>query len=191
MVRTISMEQWKKRLPTQITWFRIWMVPVIVACLWPDRLEWSLVAAVLFMITSVSDYYDGYFARKFNATSTMGKFLDPIADKILVTSILVALIPTHKIDPLMVIVILARDTFIGGIRSIAAADGIIIDAKPTGKWKTALQMVAIPAVMIDDRVGGIPFDKIGYWVLWFSVVLSVTSGCQYYFGYLKSRKAKS
>lgn len=182
-------EAWKKKLPTQITWFRIWMVAPIIACLWPDQTHWNVVAAVLFIISSISDYYDGYYARKFNAVSNMGKFLDPIADKILVTSILVMLIPTNKIDPMMVIVILARDTFISGIRSIAAADGIIIAAKPTGKWKTALQMIAIPAVMIDDRVFGIPFDKVGYWVLWVSVVLSVTSGFEYYLGYMKGRKA--
>lgn len=184
------MQNWKKQLPMMITWFRIWMVPLIVAFLWPNQLWYNIVAAALFIIASISDYYDGYFARKYNAASNMGKFMDPIADKILVTSILVTLIPTGKIDPLMVIVILSRDTFISGIRSIAAADGIIIDAKPVGKWKTALQMVAIPAVMIDDRVFGIPFDKIGYWVLWVSVVLSVTSGVQYYLGYLKSRQAK-
>ena len=115
--------------------------------------------------------------------------MDPIADKILVTSILVMLIPTQKIDPLMVIVILARDTFIGGIRSVAAADGIVIDAKPTGKWKTALQMIAIPAVMIDQFYLDIPFDKIGYWVLWISVVLSVTSGLQYFWAYQKAKSA--
>ena len=170
---------WQQKLPMQITWFRIWMVPIILAFLWPNELPWNAVAAGLFILTSISDYYDGYFARKYNATSTMGKFMDPIADKILVTSVLVMLIPTQKIDPWMVIVILARDTFIGGIRSIAASDGIVIDAKPTGKWKTALQMVAIPAVMIDDRFLGIPFDRIGYWVLWVSVVLSVTSGLEY------------
>jgi len=172
----------------QITLFRIWMVPIIVACLWPNRLPWNAIAAALFLITSASDYFDGYFARKFNAVTNMGKFMDPIADKILVTSILVMLIPTQKIDPMMVIVILARDTFIGGIRSVAAADGIVIDAKPTGKWKTALQMVAIPAVMIDQFYLDIPFDKIGYWVLWISVVLSVTSGIQYFWAYQQGKK---
>jgi CDP-diacylglycerol--glycerol-3-phosphate 3-phosphatidyltransferase len=178
---------WKMRLPTQITWFRIWMTIPIVACLYPDKTFWNIIAAILFIISSISDYFDGYFARKYNAISNMGKFLDPLADKILVTSILVMLIPTNKIDPLMVIAILTRDIFISGIRSIAAADGIIIAAKPTGKWKTALQMVAIPAVMIDDRVFGISFDLVGYWVLWLSVVLSITSGVQYYLGYLKGR----
>ncbi len=168
---------------------RIFTVPVIVALLYPNELYYNLAAAVLFIISSISDYYDGYFARKYNAISTMGKFMDPIADKILVTSVLVMLIPSFRIDPLMVIIILARDTFIGGIRSIAATDQIIIDAKPTGKWKTALQMVAIPAVIIDQTVFGIPFEKIGYWVLWISVILSVTSGFEYYWGYLKSKQA--
>lgn len=170
---------------------RIFTVPIIVAFLYPNELFYNTIAAVLFILSSITDYYDGYFARKFNATSNMGKFMDPIADKILVTSILVMLVPSFRIDPLMVIIILARDTFIGGIRSVAAADGIIIDAKPTGKWKTALQMIAIPAVMIDQEAYGIPFEKIGYWVLWISVILSVTSGCQYYWGYLKSKHALS
>lgn len=164
------------------------MVPLIVLCMVPKTLSFNVAAAVLFILSSITDYYDGYFARKYQAISNMGKFMDPIADKILITSILVMLIPGGRIDPWMVIVILARDTFIGGIRSVAAADGIIIDAKPTGKWKTALQMVAIPAVMIDETFLGIPFQQIGYWVLWVSVVLSVTSGIQYYFGYLASAK---
>lgn len=165
------------------------MVPVIVAFLYPNNLPLNLTAAILFIVTSITDYYDGYFARKYNATSNMGKFMDPIADKILVTSVLVMLVPSDRIDPLMVIIILARDTFIGGIRSVAAADQIIIDAKPTGKWKTALQMIAIPAVMIDQKAFGIPFEKIGYYVLWISVILSLTSGIQYYLGYLASKRA--
>ncbi|GIL18358.1 MAG: CDP-diacylglycerol--glycerol-3-phosphate 3-phosphatidyltransferase [Oligoflexia bacterium] len=157
--------------------------------MYPNTLGFSVAAAACFLLASITDYFDGYYARKFNAISNMGKFMDPIADKILVTSILVMLVTQVKIDPFMVIVILARDTFISGIRSVAAADGIIIAAKPAGKWKTALQMVAIPAVMIDEKWIGIPFDKIGYWVLWVSVVLSVTSGIEYYYGYLKSRKS--
>lgn len=178
---------WQQKLPMWITISRIILVPVIVTLMFPNVLMLNVTAAALFIIASISDYYDGYFARKYNAVSNMGKFMDPIADKILVTSILVMLIPTAKIDPIMVIIILARDTFIGGIRSVAAADGIVIDAKPTGKWKTALQMIAIPAVIIGDTWLKIPFEKIGYWTLWISVILSVTSGVQYYYGYLKSR----
>lgn len=178
---------WKKELPMWITLSRIAMVPVIVALMMPNQLWSNVTAAGLFIIASLSDYYDGYFARKYNAVSNMGKFMDPIADKILVTSILVMLSP-EKIEPLMVIIILARDTLIGGLRSVAAADQIIIDAKPAGKWKTALQMVAIPSIMIDQLVVGVPFQKIGYWSLWVSVVLSVTSGFQYYWSFMKARK---
>lgn len=155
-----------------------------------NELSGNLIAAILFMLASISDYYDGYFARKFNAVSNMGKFMDPIADKVLVTSILVMLVPTGRVEPWMAIIILARDNLIGGLRSVAAAENIIIDAKPAGKWKTALQMVAIPAVMIDQRYMGIPFEKIGYWVLWGSTILSITSGFQYYFAYLKAKPQK-
>lgn len=182
----------QRQLPMLITGLRIFLVPVIVATLTPQTLIWNVISALLFIFASISDYYDGYYARKFNAVSNLGKFMDPIADKILVTSILVMLIPLDKIDPYMVIVILARDTLISGLRSVAAADQIIIAAQASGKWKTALQMIAIPAVIIGEKSWGIPFDKIGYWVLWISTVLSVTSGIQYVLGYLKAiKRAKS
>ncbi len=178
---------WQKKLPMWITSFRIALVPIIVALLAPQELIFNVMAAGLFILASVTDYYDGYFARKYNAVSNMGKFMDPIADKILVTSILVMLIPYHRIDPYMVIVILTRDTLIGGLRSVAAADQIIIAAQASGKWKTALQMIAIPAVIVGENWSHIPFDRIGYWALWVSTILSVTSGIQYVLGYLKAR----
>ena len=172
-----------------ITYGRMAAAVLVVGCMVPNQVLTNVIAAVIFILASISDYFDGYFARKYNAVSNMGKFMDPIADKILVTSVLVMLTASLKIDVFMVIIILARDTFIGGIRSVAAADQIIIDAKPTGKWKTALQMIAIPAVIIDQKVFGIPFEQIGYFALWVSVVLSVWSGVEYYLGYLKSAKA--
>jgi len=181
--------EWQKNLPMRITMSRVFMVPVIVATMWPNNLTWNIVSAVLFLLASVTDYYDGYYARKFGVVSNMGKFMDPIADKILVTSVLAMLLSQGKVDAWMVILILARDNFIGGIRSVAAADRVIIDAKPAGKWKTAMQMVAIPLVIIGSMDPYIPYlDKIGYGVLWISVVLSITSGIEYYVGYMKGRK---
>lgn len=183
------MKIWQKNLPMWITTARIAITIPIIILLFPDRIGLNVIAAILFILASISDYYDGYFARKYKAISNMGKFMDPIADKILVTSVLVMLIPSKRIDPIMVTIILSRDTLISGIRSVAAADQVIIAAKAAGKWKTALQMVAIPAVMIGDVFLGIPFDKIGYYALWISVVLSVTSGIDYFLGYLRSRKS--
>lgn len=185
-LQTIS---WRQKLPLWITYSRILAVPFLLAALYPNTSEGNVIAAVLFIFASGSDFWDGYFARKFNAVSVMGQFMDPIADKILVTSTLVLLIPQNKIDALMVILILARDTFIGGLRSVAASEQIIISAKPTGKWKTALQMGAIPALIINEPFWGIHFGKVGYWSLWISVILSLASGFEYYVGYLKERKA--
>jgi len=188
----VQVSEWQKKLPMRITLSRIFAVPLVVAAMWPAELHWNIVAAILFILASITDYYDGYFARKYNAVSSMGKFMDPIADKILVTSVLAMLLSQGKVDVMMVILILARDNFIGGIRSVAAADQIIIDAKPAGKWKTAMQMVALPIVIIGQITPWLPyFDKIGYGILWVSVILSITSGIEYYLGYLKSRKARN
>jgi len=185
----MAVTEFQKNLPMRITMSRIFAVPVIVAMMWPNTLPWNITAAVCFILASLTDYYDGYYARKYGVVSNFGKFMDPIADKILVTSVLAMLLAQGKIDAWMVIIILARDNFIGGIRSVAAADQIIIAAKPAGKWKTAMQMVAIPIVIIGNMEPYLPYlDKIGYGVLWISVILSITSGIEYYFGYLKSRK---
>lgn len=184
------MSQWKKQLPLQLTLSRIYLVPVIIFCLWQKEFSWSVAGSAIFILASITDYYDGFFARKFNAVTNMGKFMDPMADKILVTSLLTYLIPAGVIDPYMVIILMARDTYIGGIRAVAAADNVIIDAKSGGKWKTALQMIAIPAVMIGPWPA--PFEiivKIGYGLLWVSVILSITSGIQYHLAYRTGRKA--
>lgn len=186
----MQVTEFQKKLAMRITISRIFAVPFIVASMWPNTLPWNIAAALLFLLASLTDYYDGYFARKYNAVSNFGKFMDPIADKILVTSVLAMLLSQGKIDAWMVIIILARDNFIGGIRSVAAADQIIIDAKPAGKWKTAMQMIAIPIVIIGNFAPEWPYlHKFGYGVLWVSVLLSITSGIQYYLGYLKNSKA--
>ncbi|WP_413557089.1 CDP-diacylglycerol--glycerol-3-phosphate 3-phosphatidyltransferase [Bdellovibrio sp. HCB209] len=186
----MAVTEWQKNLPTRITMSRIFMVPVVVGAMYPNTLTWNICAALLFLAASTTDYFDGYYARKYGAVSNFGKFMDPIADKILVTSVLAMLLALGKIDAWMVIVIVARDNFIGGIRSVAAADQIIIDAKPAGKWKTAMQMLAIPLVIIGNVDEYVPYlDKVGYGVLWVSVILSITSGIEYYYGYMKSRKS--
>ena len=177
-------ELWKQRLPMQLTWLRMGLTLPILLAMIPNHLGWNVCAIVIFIVASITDYYDGYFARKFNAVSNMGKFMDPIADKILVSSILIALLSRGSVDPWMVMIVIVRDTLIGGIRSVAAADQIVIAAKSAGKWKTALQMGAIPAVIL----GTGDWLKIGYAVLWLTVVLSVASGIQYYLVFEHSRR---
>lgn len=176
---------WQKKLPMFFTMLRIYLTPIILLVMWPRTFEWNIVGCILFIAASITDYYDGYFARKYNAVSNMGKFMDPIADKILVSSILIALLARGVIDPYMIILIIARDTYIGGIRSVAAADNIIIDAQSAGKWKTAFQMVAIPTLILDYP--HFPLSQIAYFFMWVTVALSLYSGWNYYRAYSKAK----
>lgn len=185
-------DEWKKKLPMQFTMARIFLTIPCLAAMVPNEFGWNVVAAAVFIVASITDYYDGYFARKFNAVSNMGKFMDPIADKVLVTAVLTLMIVQQKVDPWLVILLTTRDTFIGGIRSVAAADGVIIAAKAAGKWKTGLQMVGIPMVMIWElpflpEVGGW-IGKTGFGLLWISTILSISSGIEYYFAYRMGQK---
>lgn len=152
-----------------------------------DDAQWGWVAAALFILASITDWFDGYLARRYEAISNLGKFMDPIADKILVASVLIMLLPKGRVGPILVLVLLCRDILIGGIRSVAAADRVVIDAKAAGKWKTGLQMVSIPCILVYTDVFGVPLYHFGVIVLWFSVILSVLSGYQYVRLYMDSR----
>lgn len=179
----------------QLTLSRMVLTLPAVLLLWEGQFWSNSIAAALFVIASMTDYWDGYYARKYQAVSNMGKFMDPIADKILVTGILTMLISQGKVDPFLVILLTVRDTYISGIRAVAAADGVVIAAQTAGKWKTALQMGAIPAVIIshlDFLPGPVGLlGKIGYGALWVSVILSITSGLQYYSAYKAGTRRSS
>lgn len=182
-----------KKLPLILTLARIFAtIPVALLLLnsqkYPEfNFDW--LAVILFYVASITDYYDGYFARKFNAVTNLGKFLDPVADKILVMAILVILLQQQTIDPWMVILFLTRDTLVGGIRAAASADGLVIPAQTTGKWKAALQMIAVPFMMVNEIHTNFPNQRIGYGLLWFSVLLSLISGWDYFKLYLDEKKS--
>lgn len=182
-----------KKLPLILTVARIFAtIPVAILLLYSKDfpnyyLDWM--AVLLFYAASITDYYDGHFARKYNAVTNLGKFLDPVADKILVMAILVILLHQQRIDPWMVILFLTRDTLVGGIRAAASADGLVIPAQTTGKWKAALQMIAVPFMMVNEIHPYLPNLKIGYGLLWFSVLLSLISGWDYFKLYLDEKKS--
>ncbi len=170
-----------------LTYSRAGAAPLIVAVLMLGGQWAGWISAVLFGLASLTDWLDGHFARRFKVESNMGRFMDPIADKILVLGAIVMLLTMGRVDPVMVFLFLARDIFIGGIRSVAAVDNLIIAAKPFGKWKTGVQMVAIPCLLIYEPLFGIPIADVGYYGLWVSVGLSLISGVEYTVGYYKSR----
>jgi CDP-diacylglycerol--glycerol-3-phosphate 3-phosphatidyltransferase len=177
----------KRNLPMLLTYARAAAAPFILFILMSGWAYAGWASAILFALASLTDWLDGMFARMFAAESNMGRFMDPIADKILVLGAIVMLLAMGRVDPIMVFLLLARDIFIGGIRAVAAANNMIIAAKPFGKWKTALQMGAIPCLLIYEPLFGIRIGDIGYFGLWISVGLSLISGAEYTIGYYKGR----
>ena len=196
------MSSWKKNLPLQLTLSRVYVLPFILFFLFYNNFLNAILASILFIIASITDYFDGYYARKWNLVSNLGKFLDPVTDKILVLGVLIYLNSMGSIDPFLVIILTLRDTFIGGIRAAAAADNIIIAAKSSGKWKTGMQMGSIPAIIVgksyqQEIFTGFPQEvfhhlgQVGYIVLWFSTALSIISGIEYYSIYKNSKTHKT
>ena len=174
----------KKQWPLLLTLSRI-LIAIPIAFLIYIQEPWALyLATVVFILASITDYLDGYYARKFEAVTQLGKFLDPVADKVLVTSVLAMLLQFSVVNSWILILFVGRDTIIGGIRAAAAAEGLVIDAKATGKWKAALQMISIPLLILPAfnlslGTAIVSNHTFGLGLLWVSVVLSLFSGWQY------------
>jgi CDP-diacylglycerol--glycerol-3-phosphate 3-phosphatidyltransferase len=135
-------------LPNILTFCRIASVPVVVGLLFSDSREMGFWAALIFSIASITDWLDGYLARKWEIVTVMGKFLDPLADKLIVMAALIMLIPLGRVPAWAVFLIIARETLVTGLRSVASSEGIVIAASDLGKYKTIFQMVAIIALLL-------------------------------------------
>ena len=137
-------------LPNKLSVARVLCIPAIVALLHFPEPACRCAAAALFMIGCLTDFFDGRIARKRNLVTDFGKFIDPVADKLLVLTTLIMLIHLQKMPAWIVIVILCRELAVDGLRMVAVTKGQVIAAGPLGKWKTACQMVLISAMLILD-----------------------------------------
>ncbi|HET7578539.1 MAG TPA: CDP-diacylglycerol--glycerol-3-phosphate 3-phosphatidyltransferase [Bacillales bacterium] len=179
-------------LPNRITVTRIVLIPIFMIFLLVPMdlgtlhlIEISMpvthfIAAILFIVASCTDWLDGYYARKLNLVTNLGKLLDPLADKLLVMAAFVALVELGFAPAWMVIVILAREFAVSILRQIAAVNGEVIAASKFGKWKTTVQIVAIAALLLHNAFFaaiGFPF---AYLCLWLAVILTVLSGWDYF-----------
>ena len=162
-------------LPNKLTVLRIIMVPFFIAAYMEKRF---FVAFALFIVASLTDMLDGKIARARNLVTNFGKIMDPLADKILVYSALCLFVENGTIPGWTLIIILAREFVVSGMRTVAASEGIVIAAAMSGKIKTVLQMVAVIILII--AVGPVPQLKtIGMLVFWASLVMTVYSGTEY------------
>ncbi len=162
-------------LPNKLTLFRVLLIPFFVLCILvnPESQGLRIIADLIFVVASLTDMLDGKIARKYNLVTNFGKFMDPLADKLLVCSAMICLIQTQQLAAWFVIIIVAREFIISGFRLIAAENGIVIAANIFGKLKTVSQMI-----MIIILVANLPFaffQVLGQIFVWISLILTVLS----------------
>jgi CDP-diacylglycerol--glycerol-3-phosphate 3-phosphatidyltransferase len=166
------------RLLLAATSLRIALAPLVMALVLAGGDTADAVAAGLFAVASATDFLDGYFARRWGATSKLGSFLDTTADKLLVTVVLLALVAVDRASPWLAAAIIGREITILGLRGVAAADGTLFSPSPGGKAKAAAQFVAIFLAILrpGDRIGPAYLDQ---WAMLIAAVLTIVTGADY------------
>ncbi len=176
-------------LANRITLARVLLVlPIVILLYFEGRLT-CLLAAVLFCIASFTDFLDGHVARRSNTVSSFGKFLDPLADKLLICSVLIMLVEADRAPAWIVVVIVARELAVTGLRAMAADQGVIIAADRYGKLKTVLQIAAIIPLLIHYPFLGFNPHLVGMVVLYAAFVVTVLSGMNYFRSFYSNRYA--
>lgn len=175
-------------LPNSLTLTRIMLVPLFLAVVLARFPYEGLVAAGIFVIAAATDGFDGYLARKHRLVTRLGQFLDPLADKLLISAALIALVEKGHLTTWVAMIIIGREMAVTGLRAIAAADGLVIAAGPWGKAKTVLQISFVLDAILEDSLVRIAwFHHIAVWLytplLWIMVALTIWSGIDYGLGY--------
>ena len=172
-------------LPNGLTIIRILAIPIILLLLFYSGKTYQWVTAIFFLLVAVTDTIDGYLARRRGMVTTLGKFLDPLADKLLIVTALIALIPTRGIPFWIVIVIVGREIAVTGLRGIAVSQGIVIPASGWGKFKTVFEAASIFFLILNGEYFSIDFHFVGMVLLWIAFLLAVYSGVAYFRKFLK------
>jgi CDP-diacylglycerol--glycerol-3-phosphate 3-phosphatidyltransferase len=200
VARSLREEFWN--LPNGITLARIAGIPLVLWFTYNESRFNSFIAALLYVVISVTDFLDGWIARRRNLITVIGKFLDPLADKLIVMSALIMLVHLGRVEAWVVIVIMGREFIVSGLRTIAMSEGIVISAGQEGKYKTALQLVGIIFLLahytypIDllVRTVDVDFNRAGTLCVYVSLAFSVVSAWKYFASfvevvYVKERRA--
>jgi CDP-diacylglycerol---glycerol-3-phosphate 3-phosphatidyltransferase len=183
----------KMNIPNQISMFRIFLIPVFMFFMLVD-FNWGdvsflgatiplghLIGAIIFIIASITDFIDGYYARKYNLVTNMGKFLDPLADKLLVSAALIILVQFGMAPAWVVILIISREFAVTGLRLILANEGEVVAANQLGKIKMWTQIIAISSLLLGNvffEMFSIPFDMI---MLYVCLIFTLWSGFDYFY----------
>ena len=166
-------------LPNKLTLLRILLIPVFIIIMMSNITNHYLIACLIFIISSITDALDGYIARKNNLVTDFGKFMDPLADKLLVISALICMIESNLVAGWMVIIIVARELTVSILRAIAAADGKVIAASGGGKIKTISQMLAIIILLLGANMNNVLALQIGTVFMLIATLFTLYSGADY------------
>jgi CDP-diacylglycerol--glycerol-3-phosphate 3-phosphatidyltransferase len=166
----------KRELPNWLSLFRLLSSPVLAVLLLANAEGLRFITATIFALAALTDYLDGYLARRWQVVSTIGVFIDLAADKILVSTVLIILVGTGAVPSWMAAVIVAREFIVAGLRSQAAASGIVISASQLGKWKTAITLIALLAAMLYPMHSPPIPVQVG---LWIATAITVVSAVDY------------
>ena len=185
-------------LPNAITLTRIAAIPVFLWFTYYESRVDSFIAAILYAVTGATDFLDGWVARRRNLVTVIGKFLDPLADKLIVMAALVMLVHLGRVAAWVCIVVLAREFIVTGLRTIAMSEGIVIAAGQEGKHKTAFQVAGITFLLlhytypIDAVLFSFYLDanRVGTWLIYVSIFFSVWSAVSYFVGFIRAVYAK-
>ena len=172
-------------LPNGVTFIRVLAIPIIIILLFYQEEIYQLITAFFFLLVAVTDYVDGYLARRRGLVTTLGKFLDPLADKLLIATALIALIPARGIPVGMVILIVGREIAVTGLRGIAVSQGMVISASALGKYKTVFEVVSIFFLIFNGEYFSIDFRLVGMVFLWMALGVAILSGVDYFNKFLK------
>ena len=168
-------------LPNSLTLSRIFLVPLLLVVLltgnFPNREFWGL---IVFLAAAATDYFDGYLARRRQQVTNFGKLFDPLADKLLISSCLIALVQLEAAPAWIVVLIVGREFAVTGLRSIAATNGITVSASKLGKWKMVSQVACCGFLIVGNPDPESIFFKTGNILLWVTAVVSILSMVQYF-----------
>lgn len=193
-----SLREEALNLPNAITLTRIALIPVFLWFTYYESRVDSFIAAALYAVTGATDFVDGWLARRKNLVTVIGKFLDPLADKLIVMAALVMLVHLGRVAAWVAIVVMAREFIVTGLRTIAMSEGIVIAAGQEGKHKTAFQVAGITFLLlhytypIDALFFSFYLDsnRVGTWLIYVSIFFSVWSAVSYFAGFIRAVYAK-
>src|SRR5215471_16618445 len=175
-------------LPNMLTLGRILLIPIFVWFTYESTPMYSFLAAVVFTVASITDVIDGYLARRWNLVTVVGKFMDPLADKLIVMAAMVMMVRLGRLAAWVVIVLLARELIVSGLRTIAAGEGMVIAAGQEGKWKTSLQLCGIISLCVHYThplnlfwaTYSVNYNSVGQVLMYLSTIFSLWSAGLYF-----------